>query len=130
MPAGRIGPQLIHPSSATLFERVIDESKREQLGAHFTSMDDIMLVIEPVAMRPLRLQWISTKSEVIDLVNRDHKDEAFELLSAFADEISGIHVLDPACGSGNFLYVALRQLLDLQKEVTHLRVAMVFQNWN
>ena len=101
----------------TLFERVIDESKREQLGAHFTSMDDIMLVIEPVAMRPLRLQWISTKSEVIDLVNRDHKDEAFELLSAFADEISGIHVLDPACGSGNFLYVALRQLLDLQKEV-------------
>ena len=41
----------------TLFERVIDESKRAQLGAHYTSEDDIMLIVEPVLMEPLRRKW-------------------------------------------------------------------------
>lgn len=101
----------------TLFERVIDESKREELGAHYTSMEDIMLVVEPVVMRPLRRRWIRTKGEVIELIESDQEDSAFQMLTSFADEISATRVLDPACGSGNFLYVALRQLLDLQKEV-------------
>ena len=109
----------------TLFERIIDESKRAQLGAHYTSEDDIMLIVEPVLMAPLRQKWIDVRQQANqlllgalpgsdDLVRATH---AHKLLNDFAQEIAAVRVLDSACGSGNFLYVALRQLLDLQKEV-------------
>ena len=101
----------------TLFERVIDEAKRAQLGAHYTSKDDIMLIVEPVLMKPLRDRWYQVKREATRLIKSDQPAQAHALLNDFAAEIAAVRVLDPACGSGNFLYVALRQLLDLQKEV-------------
>ncbi len=109
----------------TLFERVIDEGKRAQLGAHYTSVADIMLIVEPVLMQPLRQKWDEVRRQV-DRLLRDNQTlgvletprvSAGQLLADFATEIAAIRVLDPACGSGNFLYVALRQLLDLQKQV-------------
>jgi type II restriction/modification system DNA methylase subunit YeeA len=98
----------------TLFERVIDEGKRAQLGAHYTSESDIMLIVEPVLMEPLKRKW--------DAVRRESQTQTqtlrvSETLRVFAEELAATRVLDPACGSGNFLYVALRELLDLQKEV-------------
>lgn len=101
----------------TLFERVIDESKRAQLGAHYTSKDDIMLIVEPVLMQPLREQWQEIHPQAKRLSKKGQADAAQALLQGFANKIAATRVLDPACGSGNFLYVALRQLLDLQKEV-------------
>lgn len=48
----------IEPSIfGTLFERSLDPSKRAQLGAHYTSREDILLVVEPVLMAPLRRRW-------------------------------------------------------------------------
>ena len=41
----------------TLFERGLDPSKRSQLGAHYTSEEDILLIVEPVLMQPLRREW-------------------------------------------------------------------------
>jgi hypothetical protein len=99
----------------TLFERIIDESKRAQLGAHYTGKDDILLVIEPVLMQPLREKWQNIKLALPPLPLGEGRGEG--ALRAFSDEIASLRVLDPACGSGNFLYLALRQLLDLQKEV-------------
>ncbi len=101
----------------TLFERVIDEGKRAQLGAHYTSIDDIMLIVEPVLMEPLRKRWNDARRQANQLLRRDKEAEAHTLLADLAVEIAAVRVLDPACGSGNFLYVALRQLLDLQKQV-------------
>ncbi|MFQ5434518.1 MAG: class I SAM-dependent DNA methyltransferase, partial [Anaerolineae bacterium] len=113
----------------TLFERVIDEGKRAQLGAHYTSESDIMLIVEPVLMEPLRREWQQVRQRVNELLaageaqhstgsnQQSTEDTAVSIQSEFADKISRVRVLDPACGSGNFLYVALRQLLDLQKEV-------------
>ncbi len=98
----------------TLFERIIDEEKRAQLGAHYTSREDIMLIVEPVLMQPLREEWQEIKSRV---GQTSEVLETSEVLSAFSEKIASTRVLDPACGSGNFLYVALRQLLNLQKEV-------------
>jgi hypothetical protein len=100
----------------TLFERILDEDKRKraQLGAHFTSKDDILLVIEPVLMQPLREKWQAIKLKAEGLVREEKSKQAEKLLRDFSDEVASIRVLDPACGSGNFLYVALRQLLDLQ----------------
>jgi type II restriction/modification system DNA methylase subunit YeeA len=101
----------------TLFERIIDESKREQLGLHYTSKDDILLVIEPVLMAPLRTKWRKIQVEARSQIESGTPLAAYLLLKKFSDELVTLKILDPACGSGNFLYVALRELLDLQKQV-------------
>jgi type II restriction/modification system DNA methylase subunit YeeA len=111
----------------TLFERSLDPAKRSQLGAHYTSKEDILLIVEPVLMAPLRQKWAKIQIQARELeTQRDQaapKQQAKitsqmqELITGFAGEIAQVKVLDPACGSGNFLYVALKQLLDLEKEV-------------
>ena len=117
----------IEPSIfGTLFERVIDESKRRQLGTHYTSREDIELIVEPVLMKPLRDQWEETTSSTQPYLDwegrhgqeRDHMRERLHaLLSEFQDRLAAMTVLDPACGSGNFLYVSLALLKALEKEV-------------
>lgn len=108
----------IEPSIlGTLFERSLDPDKRSQLGTHYTGREDILLIVEPVLMEPLRRRWADIRNQAEDLARKDKVSEVFHLLDGFDQEIAGIQVLDPACGSGNFLYVALRRLLDLEKEV-------------
>ena len=108
----------IEPSIfGTLFERVLDANKRSQLGAHYTGADDIGLVIEPVVMKPLRREWDAAKQKIDDLVDGGRQDDARAALDTFRERLAGATVLDPACGSGNFLYIALRSLLDLEKQV-------------
>lgn len=115
----------------TLFERSLDPSKRAQLGAHYTSRADIMLIVEPVLMLPLRRTWAAIQQEAAPV--RVKYDEALTgsshaaqtrlgnqlqaLREQMLHELRNVTVLDPACGSGNFLYVALQQLKDLEKEV-------------
>jgi len=111
----------------TLFERSLDPAKRAQLGAHYTSRDDILLIVEPVLMAPLRREWADLQQQALTLVaKRDaasgparlrQQDALRRLLVGFSSKLSTVRVLDPACGSGNFLYVALKQLLDLEKAV-------------
>ena len=117
----------IEPSIfGTLFERIIDESKRRQLGLHYTSRDDIELIVEPVLMRPLREAWEREKTKAesyIDWQVQPESEQEFlklrleEILSRFLGRLATIRVLDPACGSGNFLYVSLALLKALEKEV-------------
>ena len=117
----------IEPSIfGTLFERIIDESKRKQLGLHYTSRDDIELIVEPVLMRPLRETWEREKESATAYVDwqvqpeseREFlRDRLAEILSRFLERLATIRVLDPACGSGNFLYVSLALLKALEKEV-------------
>jgi type II restriction/modification system DNA methylase subunit YeeA len=112
----------------TLFERSLDPSKRSQLGAHYTSKDDILLIVEPVIMAPLRRRWEQVKAEAEILAQKaaaasggaktGYKKKLTEVLMGFAGEIANVRILDPACGSGNFLYVALKSLLDLEKQVS------------
>ena len=105
----------IEPSIfGTLFERVIDESKRKQLGAHYTSREDIEMMVEPVLMKPLRAEWEATKAKA----EPDAPPKRIRaLLTAFQRHLANVTVLDPACGSGNFLYVSLALLKALEKEV-------------
>ncbi|HEX2998225.1 MAG TPA: DNA methyltransferase, partial [Anaerolineales bacterium] len=120
---GAIEPSIF----GTLFERGLDPSKRSQLGAHYTSRDDILLIVEPVLMAPLRQEWQEVQAECQKLnesaegLKGKKRTAVVQRISSklrdFADKIASIKVLDPACGSGNFLYVALRLLLDLQNEV-------------
>ncbi|MGB1252300.1 MAG: class I SAM-dependent DNA methyltransferase [Candidatus Promineifilaceae bacterium] len=101
----------------TLFERIIDPAKRAQLGAHYTSKSDILLIVEPVLMQPLEREWDAVRRKADRALRRGNRDLATSQLHNFATRLSEVKVLDPACGSGNFLYVALRRLLDLQKAV-------------
>ena len=122
----------IEPSIfGTLFERSLNPGKRAQLGAHYTSRDDILLIVEPVLMAPLRRRWEEVKGQARDLARRrdeattartrDNRErELIALLTSFAQELARVQVLDASCGSGNFLYVALKLLLDLWKEVSTL----------
>ena len=108
----------IEPSVfGTLFEGALDASKRSQLGAHYTSADDIMAVIEPVIMKPMRQEWQAAKAQADALLSQDNRAAVLDALDKFRDRLTSVTVLDPACGSGNFLYIALRALLDLEKEV-------------
>jgi type II restriction/modification system DNA methylase subunit YeeA len=111
--------QFIQPSiMGTLFERALDESQRAQLGAHYTSEADIRTLVEPVLMSPLRREWSALKGELTPAIKKGKgSKEQREKLAAFLKKLSSVTVLDPACGSGNFLYVALQLLLDLEKEV-------------
>ncbi|MFA6134444.1 MAG: DNA methyltransferase [Phycisphaerae bacterium] len=125
----------IEPSVfGTLFERSLDPAKRAQLGAHYTSKDDILLIVEPVLMAPLRRRWAEVKQQALELAARRDEVKGAQrtklqgqiqaLLIGFAGEIAGIRVLDAAGGSGNFLYVALKLLLDLEKEVGTFAVGL------
>ena len=107
----------IEPSIfGTLFERALDASKRAQTGAHYTGADDIRLVVEPVVMKPLRREWETVRQEIDELLERAGGDAATTRLEGFRQRLASAKVLDPACGSGNFLYIALRSLLDLERE--------------
>ena len=107
----------IEPSIfGTLFEGALDATKRARLGAHYTGADDIALVVEPVVMKPLRREWDDAKNRIERLIADGQRDKARAALDAFLERLRGVKVLDPACGSGNFLYIALRSLLDLEKE--------------
>ena len=108
----------IEPSIfGTLFERALDTSKRAETGAHYTGAKDIKLVVEPVVMTPLRREWEAARHEANDLLGEEDGDGALARLEAFRQRLALVKVLDPACGSGNFLYIALRLLLDLEREV-------------
>jgi len=111
----------------TLLERSLDPQKRSQLGAHYTSREDILLLVEPVLMHPLREEWASTRAEIETLrpawegstgATRQVRQHEIEgKLFSFLSKLGQTKVLDPACGSGNFLYVALHQMKGLEKEV-------------
>jgi len=108
----------------TLFERGLDPSKRSQLGAHYTDRASIMRLIDPVLMTPLRRDFEKTIEQVEALLAQgkkvtartpvDQNPEA--VFGAFMKRLRAVRVLDPACGSGNFLYLALQALKDLERE--------------
>jgi type II restriction/modification system DNA methylase subunit YeeA len=125
---GRVEPAIF----GTLFERILNEEKRAQLGAHYTSREDILLIVEPVVMAPLRRRWAEVKAgaeeiaaaaETASAVTRARLRAELEAkIMGWIEELAAVRILDPACGSGNFLYVALNLLLDLWNEARFFAV--------
>ncbi len=87
----------------SLMEGVLGDERRSELGAHYTHEADIMKIVTPTIVRPWRERIETTATP----------GEARELL----DELCTFTVLDPACGCGNFLYVAYRELRGLEFEL-------------
>ena len=122
----------------TLFERGLDPSKRAQLGAHYTDRDKIMLIVEPVVIRPWLTAWKEEKAGIEAKLKRAEVaksqatqkkrwNEAEHRYRAFLDRLRAFTVLDPACGSGNFLYLALHTLKDLEHRVQVEAESLGFQ---
>lgn len=110
----------------TLFERGLDPDKRTQLGAHYTDREKIEALIGPVIRRPLLAEWEQAKAQIAEAVARAAKarkgsaaqrkaeGEARAAYTGFLERLRRFRVLDPACGSGNFLYLALLALKDIE----------------
>ena len=122
----------------TLFERGLDPGKRAQLGAHYTDRDKIMLLVEPVVIRPWLAEWDAAKADLADALDRveaakspavrtKRRNAAERRYRAFLNRLRAFTVLDPACGSGNFLYLALQALKDLEHRVQLEAEALGFQ---
>ncbi len=127
--AGEADWQFIQPSiMGTLFERAIEPEQRSQLGAHYTSEADIKTLVEPVLMAPLRREWAGLKGQLAGAYLKGKGTPAQrDKLAAFQKKLAALSVLDPACGSGNFLYVSLQLLLDLEKEVVTYAMQLGFK---
>ncbi|MEQ1588780.1 MAG: DNA methyltransferase [Gallionella sp.] len=114
----------IEPSIfGTLFERGLDPKKRSQLGAHYTDQQSILRIIHPVIVEPLTAEWQAAKHIIADAMARyeaggkgskNALPEAKAAFISYLERLKAFRVLDPACGSGNFLYLALRALKDLE----------------
>ena len=116
----------IDPSlMGTLFERGLDPDKRSQLGAHYTDPEKIMMIVNPVIIEPLTHEWDGVRGEIeAELAKRDKaktpgaKTQAFNratsLKVGFLERLKRFRILDPACGSGNFLYLGLKALKDIE----------------
>ena len=81
-----------------------------------------MMIVNPVIVRPLTAEWEACKAELMEILSRSRGkpskailDRAEARLDVFLKRLDGVRVLDPACGSGNFLYLALQALKDLER---------------
>ena len=109
----------------TLFERILDKKSQAKLGAHYTSRTDIETLVEPVLMAPLRREWETVREAATEAgyqaqlhgaTEETQHERIREHVAPFLDRLTTVTVLDPACGSGNFLYVSLALLKGLEKE--------------
>lgn len=128
----------------TLFERGLDPDKRSQLGAHYTDREKIMMIVDPIITQPWLAEWDAAKSEIATAMSKVAKAQqrtpskqsdarkvfaaarraeegsrrsATALYIGFLDRLRSFRVLDPACGSGNFLNLALLALKDVEHRV-------------
>lgn len=122
--AARMDWAHVEPSIfGTLFERGLDPQARSQLGANYTDPATIGKLIEPIVVRPLLEEWEAAKTTISANVEKYHRGgkgsqtafkEAQGAFLGFVEKLKAFRVLDAACGSGNFLYLALRALKDLE----------------
>lgn len=115
----------------TLFERGLDPAKRSQLGAHYTDPATILRIIEPVLSRPLLGKWKQVAQDIgtamaksVKRYDKHHRAAQSHFLR-WLEQLRGYRVLDPACGSGNFLFLGLKALKGIE-HMSHLEAA----NWD
>ncbi|MCK9987542.1 MAG: hypothetical protein AzoDbin1_04014 [Azoarcus sp.] len=122
--ACRMDWSAIEPSIlGTMFERGLDPKVRAPLGANYTDPATIMKLVRPLIIEPLSRDWEIAKAKIGPLVAKYHAggkgsqksaQDAQALFLGYLERLKNFRVLDPACGSGNFLYLSLRALKDLE----------------
>jgi len=101
----------------TLLERALNERERHSLGAHYTPRAYVERLVIPTIVEPLRQDWADVQAAALTLERAGKTADAIAVLTGFRQRLCAIEVLDPACGSGNFLYVTLEHLKRLEGEI-------------
>ncbi len=104
----------------TLLERALDGKERAKLGAHYTPRAYVERLVMPTVIEPLRADWAGVQAAAASLIEAGKADEARAVVERFHGQLAQTKVLDPACGTGNFLYVALARMKELEGEVVSL----------
>lgn len=101
----------------TLLERALNPRERHKLGAHYTPRAYVERLVLPTIIDPLRAEWADVQATALAYQQQAKDEAAIAELRAFHRRLCEIRVLDPACGSGNFLYVTLEHMKRLEGEV-------------
>ncbi|MBZ0252764.1 MAG: class I SAM-dependent DNA methyltransferase, partial [Candidatus Methylomirabilis sp.] len=101
----------------TLLERALDEEERHKLGAHYTPRAYVERLVLPTVIEPLRAEWTDVQAAAVALAKQGKLSDAQQLARDFHARLCRTTVLDPACGSGNFLYVTMEHMKRLEGEV-------------
>jgi hypothetical protein len=111
----------------TLLERALNPRERHRLGAHYTPRAYVERLVKPTIEEPLRGDWDLVRAEVRQLVELGKVEEAQKRVLEFHHTLCRTRVLDPACGTGNFLYVTLDLFKRLESEVLALLSELGYQ---
>ncbi len=102
----------------TLFERGLDPSARAPLGAHYTDVETIAKLIRPLIVEPLAAEWEAVKPLLLKAQGKGARSAPYKVaitaFQGYLERLKNFRVLDPACGSGNFLYLSMHALKDLE----------------
>jgi hypothetical protein len=106
----------------TLLERALNPKERAKLGAHYTPRAYVERLVGPTIIEPLRADWAGVRVAATELIDQGKAEEARRTVETFHTRLAQTRVLDPACGTGNFLYVAMARMKELEGEVLDLLV--------
>ncbi|MCC7000983.1 MAG: class I SAM-dependent DNA methyltransferase, partial [Gemmatimonadaceae bacterium] len=113
----------------TLLVRALDPEERHRLGAEYTPREYIERLVEPTVVEPIREKWVAVQATVVQLeeagklgdnkegIRKKERDQAVKQLTDFHAWMRSLRFLDPACGSGNFLYVTMAAVKRVEHEV-------------
>nr|WP_246699635.1 DNA methyltransferase [Rhizobium sp. BK316] len=101
----------------TLLERALNARERSKLGAHYTPRAYVERLVVPTIIEPLRADWELVQGQVKELRDKGDNAGALAAVKAYHHKLCTTRVLDPACGTGNFLYVSLELMKRLEGEV-------------
>jgi hypothetical protein len=104
----------------TLLERALDPQERHKLGAHYTPRAYVERLVLPTVLEPLRKQWRDMQAVAVIQQQQGQLKEAIHTIRDFHRQLCQLRILDPACGSGNFLYVTLEHLKRLEGEILNV----------
>jgi hypothetical protein len=116
---------LVEPAIfGTLLERALDRKEREKLGAHYTPRAYVERLVLPTIVEPLRADWLGVRAAAVKLLEAGDQNGARREVETFHTKLAQTRVLDPACGTGNFLYVAMARMKELESEILDLLVGL------
>lgn len=104
----------------TFLEQALDARERRNTGVQFTPRRWVERLVMPAVIEPLREQWDTVKASALAFGIAGDRKAAVKAVKEFHYELCHLRILDPACGSGNFLYVTMEHLKRLEGEVIDL----------
>ena len=101
----------------TLLEQALDPQERRRLGAHYTPRAYVERLVAATVIAPLQLEWELMRLGTVERERQTDRATAIRTVREFHVKLAQTRILDPACGTGNFLYVALEMMKRLEGEV-------------